>query len=126
MHFRKLTMAVATLGLGFFALPVTSMAQHDNGQHGGGGRDGGPSGGHQGGGDRGGNDHGGDHGGDRGRGGYGGDRGRGGYGGGGAGFGMGVMLGYYAGHPYYCRHHRHWRWSNRRQAYVYVYRNGSC
>jgi hypothetical protein len=38
---------------------------------------------------------------------------------------LGAALGYYAGHPYYCRHHHHWRWSPYYQRYVYVY-DGYC
>jgi hypothetical protein len=64
-----------------------------------------------------------------GHGGGGGYRGHGGGGGGigafGAGIVLGAVLGNYAGHPYYCRGHHHWRWSNRRQEYVYDYRT-SC
>ena len=42
-----------------------------------------------------------------------------------AGLALGAALGYYAGHPYYCRHHHHWRWSRYYQRYVYVY-DGYC
>lgn len=38
----------------------------------------------------------------------------------------GGVLGYYGGYPWYCRQHRHWRWSVRRQAYVYSIRSGYC
>jgi len=73
-------------------------------------------------------------GGDHGRvptGGFGGER-RGGYNGRGNGGGfigglaLGAILGNYAGRPYYCRNHHHWRWSNRQQRYVYYYRGGYC
>ena len=40
-----------------------------------------------------------------------------------AGVALGAALGYYGGHPYYCRHHHHWRWSYRLGRYVYDYRN---
>ena len=33
---------------------------------------------------------------------------------------LGAVLGTYAGHPYYCRDHHHWRWSNRQHRYVSV------
>ena len=42
------------------------------------------------------------------------------------GSGYGIIIGYYGGHPYYCRNHRHWRWSNRMQRYVYSNRGGWC
>jgi hypothetical protein len=41
------------------------------------------------------------------------------------GLALGAALGYYAGHPYYCRNHRHWRWSSYYQRYVY-YNGGYC
>jgi len=60
-------------------------------------------------------------------------RGGGGYGyrgggGGGlvAGLALGAALGYYAGHPYYCRDHRHWRWNPYYGRYVYYYGGGYC
>ncbi len=113
MGYQNLTMTLAALGLAMALVPAsTAMAQGHGGQHGGGG---GHSGG-QGGGGHGGGGHGGGYGG----GGYGG----GGYGG--VGFGLGAILGYYAGRPYYCRHHRHWRWSNHQQRYVYYNGYGAC
>jgi hypothetical protein len=39
---------------------------------------------------------------------------------------LGAILGYYAGHPYYCHHHRHWRWSNYYGRYVYYNGGGYC
>jgi hypothetical protein len=41
------------------------------------------------------------------------------------GLALGAALGYYAGHPYYCRNHRHWRWSPYYHRYVY-YNGGYC
>jgi hypothetical protein len=41
------------------------------------------------------------------------------------GLALGAALGYYSGHPYYCRNHRHWRWSPYYQRYVY-YNGGYC
>jgi hypothetical protein len=41
------------------------------------------------------------------------------------GLALGAALGYYAGRPYYCRNHRHWRWSAYYQRYVY-YNGGYC
>ena len=131
MQFSKLTIAIAALGMVAGVVPVSSaIAQERGGQHGGGGggqhAGGGEHGGgeHQGGGDRGGGGHQGDG---RQGGGYnrGGNYGHG-YGYGGAGFALGAILGYYGGHPYYCRHHRHWRWSNRLQTYVYYNNGGYC
>ena len=43
------------------------------------------------------------------------------------GIALGAALGSYAGHPYYCRDHHHWRWSNRQHRYVSVTSRGhSC
>ncbi len=89
------------------------------GYQGGGGRGGGyQGGGSQGRGGAGGYQGGGGHGGERGYGGSGyGGRGYG-YGGVGAGVALGAALGSYAGHPYYCRHHHHWRWNPYAHRYV--------
>ncbi len=40
------------------------------------------------------------------------------------GLALGAALGVYAGHPYYCRQHHHWRWSRRRHRYVSVTSRG--
>ena len=113
MTSRLLTAAVAALSLGVAMAPaVDAFAQnhHGGGGHGGGGHSGGGHGGYHGGG-------GGYHGGGYHHG--------GGYGAGGAllaGIAVGSALGYYGGHPYYCRDHHHWRWSHRLGRYVYDYR----
>jgi hypothetical protein len=114
---RIFTAAVAALTLlGAAASSVSALAQppgptggnHSHGSTGGGGTHTAAVGGHGGGGSY---------------------RGHGGGGNGigafGAGIVLGAVLGNYAGHPYYCRGHHHWRWSNRRQEYVYDYRS-SC
>jgi hypothetical protein len=111
MTSRLFTAAVAALSLVTAVAPaMDAMAQgHHSG--GGGGRGGG------GGGFRGG-----------GGGGYRGGGGRGGGFGAGAligGLALGTALGYYAGRPYYCRHHHHWRWSPYYHRYVY-YNGGYC
>jgi hypothetical protein len=41
------------------------------------------------------------------------------------GLALGAALGYYSGHPYYCRNHRHWRWNPYYHRYVY-YNGGYC
>ena len=41
------------------------------------------------------------------------------------GLAVGALLGNYAGHPYYCRHHHHWRWSPYYGRYVY-YNGAYC
>jgi hypothetical protein len=41
------------------------------------------------------------------------------------GLALGAALGYYAGRPYYCRNHRHWRWNPYYHRYVY-YNGGYC
>ncbi len=127
MHWHRWTITLGALSLIALAVPVTTaLAQHDRQQHGGEDRGGADRGGA----DRGGDDRGG---GDRGRRDWGGHRhgggGRGdqGFRGGGAGgFAFGAMLGYYGGRPYYCRNHRHWRWSHRLQRYVYSTRSAYC
>ena len=121
MTSRVFTAAVAALTLlGAAAPSVSALAQHPKGaggSHTAGGSHGGGGGTHT-------AAVGGGHGG-----GGGGGRGYRGGGGGagavGAGILLGAVLGTYGGHPYYCREHHHWRWSNRRQAYVYDYRS-SC
>ena len=40
------------------------------------------------------------------------------------GLALGAALGSYAGHPYYCRNHHHWRWSARLHRYVSVASRG--
>jgi hypothetical protein len=40
------------------------------------------------------------------------------------GLALGAALGSYAGHPYYCRNHHHWRWSIRLHRYVAVTSRG--
>jgi len=122
MTSRLFTAAVAALSLVTAVAPaMDAMAQ---GHHSGGG--GGHSGG---GGGRGGGGGGGFRGGGGGgyRGGGGGYRGGGGYGAGAliGGLALGTALGYYAGRPYYCRHHRHWRWSPYYHRYSY-YDGGYC
>ncbi|HEY3887041.1 MAG TPA: hypothetical protein VGL73_00600 [Caulobacteraceae bacterium] len=42
------------------------------------------------------------------------------------GLALGSALGYYAGRPYYCRNHHHWRWSPYYHRYVYYYQGGYC
>ncbi len=42
-----------------------------------------------------------------------------------AGLALGAALGSYAGRPYYCRDHHHWRWSRRYNRYV-SYSGGHC
>lgn len=121
MTSRVFTAAVAALTLlGAAAPSVSALAQHPKGaggSHTAGGSHGGGGGTHT-------AAVGGGHGG-----GGGGGRGYRGGGGGAGAFGAGILLGAvlgtYGGHPYYCREHHHWRWSNRRQAYVYDYRS-SC
>ncbi len=39
---------------------------------------------------------------------------------------LGAAIGSYGGRPYYCRHHRHWRWNRRWHRYVYFPRGGYC
>jgi len=119
---RHLTAAMAALVfIGATAPAVGALAaDHQGGGGGGHAAAAGHAGGHSAGGYRGG-----------GGGGY--YRGGGGYGyrgggGGGlvAGLALGAALGYYAGHPYYCRDHRHWRWNPYYGRYVYYYGGGYC
>ncbi|WP_353226534.1 hypothetical protein [Novosphingobium sp.] len=126
-RFTKWAIALAALGLtcgGLSAAPA--MAQQQGDGHPGGGQDHRDNGrGHD-------NGRGPDH--NRGRGpDRGGDRGFGhrgfdnrGFDNRGRGFAFGVVLGTYGGRPYYCRNHRHWRWSNRQQRYVYATRRAYC
>jgi hypothetical protein len=132
MTSRLFTAAVAALSLITAVAPaMDAMAQgHHSGGGGhsaGGGGGGRGGGGGSGGGGRGGGGGGGYHGG--GGGGYrgGGYRGGGGYGAGAliGGLALGTALGYYAGRPYYCRGHHHWRWSPYYHRYVY-YNGGYC
>jgi len=117
MKFKNILLTLAALGLSGTVLAASpAMAQEHGGRHGsGGGHAGGDNrgGGHGGGGNHAHDGHSG-----------GGDRGGRGYRGGHPEWGG--ALGYYAGYPWYCREHRHWRWSNRRQAYVYSTRGGYC
>ncbi len=119
MDVRKMFVTLSALGLAAGVLPVApAVAQHQSEAHGGGG------GGHGGGGQM----HGGGGGGHGGGGQMHGYRGGHGYGGGygGARAGWGRGFGYYAGYPWYCREHRHWRWSRRLQTYVYWTGGGYC
>jgi hypothetical protein len=131
MTSRTLTAAIAALTLFGAAAPaIDASAQDHHGggeHHGGGGGGGGDHHGGGGGGGFGGGYHGGGGygGGYHGGGGYGGGYRDGGDGGVLAGLALGAALGYYAGHPYYCREHRHWRWSRRYHHYVY-YDGGYC
>ena len=123
MSIRKLKIVLTAIGLAVALSASGAIAQdHGGGEHGG-GHDGG--GGHAGAQHEGGGAHGRAEGFQGGRGGdhdgFGHD-----HGGGGGGFLLGAILGYYGGHPYYCRNHRHWRWSNHQQRYVYYTRGGAC
>jgi len=119
MTSRLFTAAVAALSLVTAVAPAMDAVAQGHHNTGGGGHS---SGGGGGGGGRGGGG-GGYHGG----GGYRGGRGGGGFGAGAliGGLALGAALGSYAGHPYYCRNHRHWRWSPYYRRYVY-YNGGYC
>jgi len=119
---RILTVGIAALTLAAAMAPAIGAVAQDNhyGDH----ADSAPM---NGGGER---DHvngGGDHRGWNHGNGYGRGYGDRGYGDRGGGFGLGVVLGTYAGRPYYCRHHHHWRWNHRQDRYGYDYsRGGYC